>query len=229
VKIHQVTDLHVPDDSDDEMFAYVRSHVSRQFEFVGSEKPDLLVISGDLTMSDASEIGCRWIYQNLPDVPVIVIPGNHDDPKMIKNIFGQWPQQQKNADCSLIFLDSSSGHLPEEQLQLLSKLTPSPPCLLFLHHPPYLIGSGFMSKTQPLLNHREVAQAISTAGIEHVFCGHYHNSAQVECHGFKLYLTPSPAYQVALDSEEFKMEECQPAVRTIDIKSGHLYSDLVYL
>jgi len=229
VRIHQITDLHVPDNNNDERFAHIRSHVSRQFAFVGSEKPDLLVISGDLTMSDASEIGCRWIYENLPEVPVIVIPGNHDDPRMIERIFGQWPQQQDSADCSLVFLDTSSHHLPEDQLQLLSELKPRQPCLLFLHHPPHLIGSGFMSKNQPLLNYEEAAQAISAAGIAHVFCGHFHNSARVECDGFELYLAPSPAYQIPLDSEAFQMEECQPAVRTINVESGHVHSELVYV
>jgi len=229
VRIHQITDLHVPDDDGDERYTHIRGNVLRQFQFVESESPDLLVISGDLTMRDASEPGCRWLYENLPDVPVVVIPGNHDDPKLIDKIFGSWPQEQENDDCLLKFLDTSSDYLPKDQLKALNERSPQKPCVLFMHHPPHLIGSGFMSKNQPLQNWAEVAEAILNAGIEHVFCGHYHNSARVTCKGFELYLTPSPAFQIALESEQFVMEEFQASVRIIDVKSDHLYSELVYV
>jgi Icc protein len=229
VRIHQVTDLHVPDDDCDERYAHVRRNVLRQFQFVESDKPDLLVISGDLTMNDASELGCRWLYENLPDVPVIVIPGNHDDPKLIEKIFGSWPQEQEYHDCLLMFLDTSSDYLPEDQLKVLNERSTCKPCVLFMHHPPHLIGSGFMSTNQPLQNWADVAQGISNAGIEHVFCGHYHNSARVTCEGFELYLTPSPAFQIALESEQFVMEEFQASVRIIDVTAGHVVSELVYV
>jgi hypothetical protein len=86
-----------------------------------------------------------------------------------------------------------------------------------------------MSKNQPLKNYAVAAQAIMDAGIKQVFCGHYHNSARVACDGFELYLTPSPAFQIALESELYMLEECQPAVRTIVIKAGHVHSELVYV
>lgn len=229
MRIHQVTDLHVPDDDVDPMLAHVRENVLRQFSFVAGDNSDLLVITGDLTMKDASEIGCRWIHAHLPDVPVIVIPGNHDDPEIIQKVFGRWPREQNNAECSLIFLDTSSDRLPAEQAEFLAGLTPAQTRVLFLHHPPCLIGAGFMSKNQPLLNHAEAAHAIARAGIEHVFCGHYHNSAQVSCDGFELYLTPSPAFQIPLEAEQFEMEEFQPAVRRIDACADKVTSELVYV
>jgi Icc protein len=229
MKIHQITDLHVPDDDSDKRFDHVRGNVLRQFEFIAAAKPDLLVISGDLTMVDASEIGCRWVYKNMPDVPVVVIPGNHDDPKMIEAVFGRWPQELDYVDCLLIFLDTSSDYLPKDQISILRNLASTKPCALFLHHPPHLIGSGFMSKNYPLRNYADAAQAILNAGIDHVFCGHYHNSARVACNGFDLYLTPSPAFQIALETEQYTMEKCRPAVRTIDVSSGHVCSELVYV
>ena len=229
MKIHQITDLHVPDEMSDDRFVHVRENVLRQFRFTERELPDLLVISGDLTMEDGSEDCCQWISQNLPDVPVIVIPGNHDDPRIIEQVFGPWPTQKKYANCNLVFLDTSSDELPHDQISILGALDAKHPCLLFLHHPPHLIGSGFMSKNQPLLNHSVAADAIAVSVVDHVFCGHFHNAATVSCDGFELHLTPSPAFQIALDSESFTMEEFQPAVRTIDIESGCVSTELIYV
>lgn len=229
MRIHHVTDLHVPNDGDDERFGYVRENVLRQFRFVESENPDLLVISGDLSMTDCSEEACGWIRSGLPEVPAVVIPGNHDDPALIEGIFGAWPVRRDYDDGTLIFLDSSSDELPQSQIELLAEINSERHCVLFIHHPPHLIGSGFMSKNQPLRNYAEVARSIADSRIDYVFCGHYHNQAHLSCDGFELFLTPSPAFQIALDVEEFTMEEFSPAVRTIDVGPEGVFSELVYV
>lgn len=86
-----------------------------------------------------------------------------------------------------------------------------------------------MSKNQPLLNCDDAAHVIAESAVEHVFCGLYHNHAQVACDRFDLYLTPSPAFQIALESEQFKMEELQPAVRTIQVESGRVSTALTHV
>ena len=99
MRIHQITDLHVPDDDSDESFAHVRENIKRQLQFIESEQPDLLVISGDLTMKDRSEVSCRWVESNLPHVPVVVIPGNHDDPAIISNKRDRVCLRTQHMDC----------------------------------------------------------------------------------------------------------------------------------
>jgi Icc protein len=229
VRIHQITDLHIPDNEADEQFGHVFENVRRQFNFVESERPDLLIVSGDLTMTDHSEDACRWIKSNLPNVPVVVIPGNHDDPAVIERVFGRWPARKDYDDCTLVFLDTSSDKLPPDQIRLLGTLPANRHCVLFIHHPPHLIGSGFMSKNQPLLNHADVSQAIADSAVDYVFCGHFHNVAYISCDGFELFLTPSPAFQIALNVEPFTMEEFRPSVRTIDILAEGVSSELAYV
>jgi Icc protein len=229
VRIHQITDLHIPDDESDERFGHVLKNVRRQFLFIEFEKPDLLVISGDLTMNDYSEASCLWIKLNLPDVPVVVIPGNHDDPAMINRIFGAWQSRIDYDDCTLIFLDTSSDRLPPSQLEFLANVRSEKQCALFIHHPPHLIGSGFMSLNQPLLNHADVARSIGDSAVNFVFCGHLHNEAHLSCKDFELFLTPSPAFQIAIDQEQFTMEEFRPSVRKIDINADGVSSELVYV
>ncbi len=218
MKIHQITDLHIPDDEYDVGFEHVRVNILRQLSFVASEQPDLLVITGDLSMKDHSRQACTWLKDHLPDTRTLVIPGNHDDPEMVSDIFGPCASTQEFDDCTLIFADTSSCVLPNRQREFLEQVKSDKPCLLFVHHPPALIGTGFMARTQPLGNHQEMAQAIGQSDIDYVFCGHFHNQAEMACEGFELYLTPSPAFQVSLTEPEFTREVFEPGVRVIEVQ-----------
>lgn len=230
MNIHQITDLHIPDENvTEEQYLHVRENVRRQLDYTNKTKPDLLVVSGDLTMNDACESGCLWLRDQLPDIPVIVIPGNHDEPEMIKRLFGEWPWRQDYEDCSIVFLDTSPDLMSKEDMSNLQAAESEAPCILFMHHPPHRIGTGFMTINQPLLNCDESAAAISNSIVEHVFCGHYHNEAEILCDKFMLYLTPSPAFQISLNQAQFSMESFVPSVRTIHVCENQVTSELVFV
>jgi Icc protein len=227
VEIHHITDLHIPEEHQLGDFPHVQENVLRQFAWIEQNAPDLLVISGDLSMADRSEFACGWLQAHLPDVPVIVIPGNHDDPEMVKRLFGEWPFQQEYADCSVLFLDTSSCTLPQAQMDALRQASSEQTCLLFMHHPPYPIGGGFMAQNHPLQNHQEAAAALAASPAQAVFCGHFHNEANLTCDGFDLFLTPSPAYQVSLQADTFTQEDYQPSVRVIQAGSRGIETHLI--
>lgn len=227
VEIHHITDLHIPEESQLGDFPHIRDNVLRQFAWIEQNSPDLLVISGDLSLADRSEFACDWLQAHLPDVPVIVIPGNHDDPEMVKRLFGDWPFQQEYPDCSILFLDTSSCSLPQAQLAALEQAASAKTCLLFMHHPPALIGGGFMAQTHPLQNHQAAATALAASPAQSVFCGHFHNEASLTCDGFDLFLTPSPAYQVALEADTFTQEDYQPSVRVIQASAQGIETHLI--
>ena len=224
MRIHQVTDLHIPDEDDSSKFEHVRPNVIKMMSFIEADSSDLLVISGDLTMRDGSQTACTWLRDILPGhIKTIVIPGNHDNPSVLLEIFG--PECCVNEEfCfsrhidgwKLIFVNTHTDSLPEQQIKFLRHEARNTPAMLFIHHPPDLIGNGFMTLNQPLLNHDEVSEAIRESMISDVFCGHYHNAIDKDCDGFQLHLTPSPAFQIKLDSEIFTMEPFQPAVRVIE-------------
>jgi 3',5'-cyclic AMP phosphodiesterase CpdA len=230
VRIHQVTDLHVPDDDGDPRFVHVRENVLRQFSFVESHAPDLLIVSGDLTMRDASDVGCRWVHSNLPDVPTIVIPGNHDDPHLIQSIFGaeHWPAVRDYADCSLVFLDTSSDQLPANQIEFLGDLSPKKPAILFIHHPTKEVSGGFMDVNHPLANRSEVDEVIADSHIDHVFCGHYHTEFEIH-DDYHLYVTPSPAFEVDRDSVKPKIGPPRVPLREIVVEGSDVTNRMVYL
>jgi Icc protein len=224
MRIHQITDLHIPDADDGSQFEHVRPNVIKMMCFIDADPSDLLVISGDLTMRDGSQAACTWLRDILPGhIKTIVIPGNHDDPSVLLEVFG--PEICVNEEfCfskqidgwKLIFVNTHTDTLPEQQIKFLRQEARDTPAMLFIHHPPDLISDGFMTLNQPLLNHDEVSEAIRESMISDVFCGHYHNAIDKDCDGFQLHLTPSPAFQIRLDSETFTMEPFQPAVRVIE-------------
>ncbi|HAK50504.1 MAG TPA: hypothetical protein DCM54_01180 [Gammaproteobacteria bacterium] len=122
MRIHQITDLHIPEGEDN-----IRSSVLKLLSFVQEENSDLLVISGDLTMTDNSVQACEWLNSALPEAPrTIIMPGNHDKPSVLWEVFG--PKRCISHDFyfaldidayKLIFVDTSSYSLPDDQIEFI--------------------------------------------------------------------------------------------------------------
>jgi len=228
MKIHQVTDLHIPDDDAGPQFDHVRPNIVKMLSFVESDTSDLLVITGDLTMDDGSRSACEWLNSVIPDdLNTIVVPGNHDDPSVLWEVFGQAscmnPEfcfREQHESHTVLCVNSHTDRLAKDQIEFIRSEASEGPAILFIHHPPDLISKGFMALNQPLLNHQEVAMAIQESMVTDVFCGHYHNAVDIECNGFRLHLTPSPAFQISLQSETFEMESFDPTIRVIELSEA---------
>lgn len=229
MRVYQITDLHVPEQGAPAEFDHVKSNIKQQLDFIERETPDLLVISGDLSMTDHSVEACEWLKQHIPDVPTVVIPGNHDDPSLVRQYFVDWQRTHEYDHCAILFLDSSACELDQVQLDRLKTFRTKKHGVLFVHHPVCPLGDGFMSRSQALDNLDEANRVVGDSQIDHVFCGHFHNEAHVQANGFKLYLTPSPAFQVSMQHTEFQREPCQPGVRVIEINGTGVSSRVVYL
>jgi Icc protein len=234
--IHHITDLHVPDESD-RKFQHVRVNVLKMMSYIANNPPDLLVVTGDLTMEDGSAPECLWLRDNVPSgINYIVIPGNHDDPDVLRQTFDN---QDSGSDdfcfrlpmdeADLLFVNTHKDYLPSSQIEFIRQQASRDPSLLFMHHPPDLVADGFMARNQPLSGHAEVSRAITDSSIRHVFCGHYHNAIDKPCENFDLHLTPSPAFQVNLRSVAFKPEAGVPAIRIIHVANNRIDTRLHYL
>jgi Icc protein len=225
MRIFQITDLHIPGENQEASFGHVKANILRQLDYVRRESPDLLIISGDLTIPDACKPACEWLCSQLPDaIPTLVLPGNHDDPRVLWEVFGEarcgnphFYYQRHLGDYDLVVLNTHTDRLPQEQMDFLQTAAGERPTVLFMHHPPDLVSDGFMARRQPLTNHADAAAAIRRTLVTDVFCGHYHNTADIDCDGFQVHVTPSPAFQVSLTAHEFEPEPFKPSVRIIDI------------
>lgn len=119
-------------------------------------RPDAVLVSGDLT-DDGAEEGyrlARGLLERL-EVPVHVLPGNHDDRGRLRAAFGLLGQGDEpirySADVGelrLVVFDSNvpgqdPGRYDPEQLRWLDAelaAEPERPTLLALHHPPLVTG-----------------------------------------------------------------------------------------
>lgn len=214
MRIFQVTDPHVPPlDAVGEADHQVRQNFLRLMSHVADEQPDLLVLTGDLPGKDGSREVYEYIRRHLPvDVPVLILPGNHDDPVALFDVFegglntrSDFVERMRLDAIDLLFLNTASTRLPDEQLALLQddSLRPSlrPGSLLFLHHPTQEVSGGWMDQTYPLQNAAAVHRALNESSIQHVFCGHFH-AEKVLQGDYTLYVTPSPAFTVDLEADK---------------------------
>jgi 3',5'-cyclic AMP phosphodiesterase CpdA len=188
-------------------------------------EPDLVLITGDLVESGKPEQ-----YDQLKALlkalrpPVRLIPGNHDDREMARELL--YPERQPGdrvcdvveigapgtgtgagKGLRLVLLDdvipgSPCGELGEEQLAWLDRALatePHRPTVIAVHHPPFETGILHMD-AMGLLD----ADAFETvvrrhAQVEAVLCGHLHRPIAKRWAGTIALTAPSVAHQVTLD------------------------------
>ena len=223
--IAQITDFHIslPGERMDEMFrtaSFLEAAVEHICSFEPS--PDLVLATGDLV-----DKGFPQEYDRLRDilapidVPIYVIPGNHDDRGEMRNAFENGgylpadgtflPYVIDHWPIRLIALDTVipgkiSGELCEERLRWLAdRLAEEPdrPTLIFMHHPPIKSGISAMDRHGFDSGAREMGNIVGKySNIERIICGHLHRPVTARWHGTVLSVAPSTAHQMGLNMIE---------------------------
>jgi len=177
-------------------------------------QPDAVLLSGDLVDSGhpAEYARVREILAVL-DMPVYVIPGNHDARENLRAAFHDHPYlpssgplnwQVDIGDVRLIGLDSSipgeaGGGLDRATLGWLDRIlasAPSRPTLVALHHPPFASGIQHMDRIG-LANPEALAAVIRRhPQVERVMSGHVHRSMSTRFAGTVASTCPSSAHQI---------------------------------
>ena len=116
--------------------------------------PDLFLLTGDLVQDP-----CEAAYTRLRDylgntgVPTWCLPGNHDDPELMRAALNRdglaTPRARRIEGWLVVLLDSTvpgeaGGELGEAELAALANTLssyPDDPALVCLHHPPVALGS----------------------------------------------------------------------------------------
>ncbi|NVK20335.1 MAG: phosphodiesterase [Methylocystaceae bacterium] len=221
-----------------------------------SPRPDVLLISGDLTET-ATEEEYAFINDKLSTlgIPTYVVPGNHDDRATMRKAFkGMALGQDEDPFCYavdktewpvlFIGLDStipknSEGALCPERLEwlkdVLQKATPSRPALIFMHHPPFTTGIAPMDACgilQGLPAFRQLIEDHSNS-IAGVLCGHVHRMINSSIYGVPVLLAPSSAHQITFDidpdaSLTFTLEPSKIALHSWT-EDNALVSHLIYV
>ena len=151
----------------------LKSALARIIELADSEKSDMLLICGDLYEHGyVRKSTVRYIcdqFQRIPDIPVIVIPGNHDPAVPESFYLGfEWPQ-----NVHILAGRNRYHELPEKRVRVYSTLTPEdgldPAYINILMYHGTLDMSFSSDAFQPVNS-----ADITASGFDYCALGHFH-------------------------------------------------------
>jgi 3',5'-cyclic AMP phosphodiesterase CpdA len=179
--------------------------------------PNVVIVSGDLVENarDAEYEGVREALEPL-DVPVHVLPGNHDDRDALHRHFGVPGEGGEPVQYSvdlgplrLVVLDSTvpgheHGELDRERLEWLERelaAAPERPTLIAMHHPPLVTGAPAIDA---IALRDEGRRALGDVLARHpqvrkVVAGHVHRTVEAELAGRAVLAIPSTYAELQLD------------------------------
>jgi 3',5'-cyclic-AMP phosphodiesterase len=182
------------------------------------QRPDAVVFTGDLT-----DFGRRDEYALLRtlleplEMPVYLIPGNHDEREALRAAFPEHAYLRQSArfvqyaidehPLRIVAIDTlipgeARGELCAERLAWLDARLgeqPAKPTVILMHHPPFTSFIGHMDRVG--LTGAEALAAVvrNHPQVERLLCGHVHRPIETRFAGTIASTSPSPAHQVGLD------------------------------
>lgn len=183
------------------------------------QSPTALVLTGDLTDFGRAEEyeHLRRLLEPLGDLPIYLLPGNHDERQQLRASFPDHPYLGTDGfvqysvpvgDLTVIALDTvvpgaSEGSLCAQRLDWLARELETHrarPVVIAMHHPPFRTLIGHMDDIGLLDGARELEALVQRyPNVQRIVCGHLHRSIQVGFGGTVAMTAPSPAHQVCLD------------------------------
>lgn len=205
--------------------------------------PGLVLATGDLAQ-DESRGAYRRFRDTLADwdTPVLSIPGNHDDPGLLRQELGHGHFQAcgifETAHWRLIGLDTAvhgqtSGRIDPAELASLEQTLAADTSrfvLIALHHQPLPMGSRWLDTVG-----LEDAEAFRELVVRHphvraVVWGHVHQASDRTLGQARLLSTPSTCAQFLPASEHFALDDRPPGFRWIDLGAdGSIDTELVWV
>jgi Icc protein len=238
ILVAQVTDCHLPSDPQ-QRYRGIDPHKNLKalLKKVRAIKPDLLLATGDL-----SEDGGRPSYLALQKyfkplhIPVLALPGNHDDPALLADIFPGSPVHSiavsEHGPWQIIRLNSClagrpEGVLSEVSLTMLEHFLnhhQHAPLLIAVHHQPITIGSPWIDK-YPLTETQAFLRLVDKhANVKAVVWGHVHQVFETRRNGTAMLAGPSSAINALPGAQRFIPDETGPACRWLELGADQTIS-----
>ena len=230
-RIAQVSDCHLPESADISyrgINAY--KNLERVLQKVADFAPQLVLATGDLS-EDASPSSYDALkrYFDALDIEVLAVPGNHDKPQSVADVFPGSPvadvQASEHGIWQIIRINSCIDGRPEgrvlddnlKQLAAIMQKNPQQPRLLVLHHQPVTVGSPWIDKYR-LQDPEEFLDLVSAAnGVKAVLWGHVHQAFSSQHQGAGLLACPSSAINGLPGHEKFTPDPEGPAFRWLEL------------
>jgi 3',5'-cyclic AMP phosphodiesterase CpdA len=199
LRVLQVSDLHAGTQEEPEIEGALRT-------LVESAEPELVVVSGDLTHRNQPEEHDRAAALLLSlEAPLLVVPGNHDIPKLppwrftstfdeFERVWTQTEPTYRSGRLVVCGLNSvrpwkqQGGALRSSQLERARRCFAETPedalRVAVLHH--HLLGAPWRTAKRTIANRSTVLGGLVDAGAELIVSGHVHQSAVAERREFEV-------------------------------------------
>ena len=223
------------------VIAYVRDGVR-----MGRWRFDQIVVTGDLAHDERRET-YDILREMLGDwLPICkLLPGNHDSRPSMREAFPELAPAEPEfftfscrvGDWQLIGLDSHiagevAGSLGARQLEWLGaqlRLHAEQPAILFVHHPPFDVGSAWvdaigLQDAEPLLR-----VATGARQVKAICAGHVHQTCEKRIGDLQLLTTPSAVLQFTTNSPELSLDRVPPGFRILYLEDDSFRSEVVRL
>ena len=191
--------------------------------------PDLIVHTGDVTDDPSTEAYqiAKEAFASI-DCPLYFATGNHDDASLIKQNLPMSPHtplvgdEDRHAyywdmghmrfyclDAKVPEAEGPHGEIPRNQLDALRDdiSSHSHPYAVFLHFPPFRLGSEWMDEKLILTNGPDLHEILIESSpdryrVRGVFFGHTHRSIQLYREGILYSGIASPAFQFSMTPQD---------------------------
>jgi 3',5'-cyclic-AMP phosphodiesterase len=204
--------------------------------------PDALLVTGDIVQDDPGGYPHFRRLLGALGLPVLCIPGNHDEPQaMRRELAGEPFILGGHVDLGrwrIVLLDSclpgsASGRLSSAALGELDAALGSAGkrhCIVCLHHHPVPMSSRWLDRVG-LENAAEFLATIDRhPNVRAVVWGHVHQAYDALRKGVRLLATPSTCAQFLPNSDDFALDPRPPAYRTLELRAdGSLLTEVVWL
>jgi Icc protein len=204
--------------------------------------PDIVLLTGDLS-EDASEASYWRLGEVLQaDVPILALPGNHDDHELTRERFplGPWkgPLCHEIGNWLILMVDSTlprrvEGGFSDESLGEIREVmarSSSDHILVALHHQPVIVGAPWIDRWALTRPEGFLALMDDDPRVRCIIWGHIHHHFAEQRDSVLLLGAPSTAANSLPRSDRFQLDPKGPACRTLQLGSdgsvayGQLYA-----
>jgi len=247
IKLLQISDTHLHSSRDSRMrgvntyetFRAVLDHALSYADW----PPDAILVSGDL-VQDESRAGYELFRAEMEPlgVPILCLPGNHDDPKLMDEILSGGPFQfcgsARLGRWSLILLNTfltgeDAGGLGQRRLEALAASLhehSTQHTLVCMHHQPLKMGSSWLDG----VGLRDAEQFLSiieaNANVRGILWGHVHQASDRTRGDVRFLSAPSTCSQFLPGSDFFAIDSRPPGMRWLRLhEDGTIDTQIVWV
>ncbi|TVQ48854.1 MAG: hypothetical protein EA362_05265 [Saprospirales bacterium] len=230
-----LSDLHIADLGEFPYGVDTRSNFLKALDLAVNDRPDMLIITGDLCFREGvREVYC-WIKNELDKtgLPYRVISGNHDKPALLQKVFhpgeplmnSEFFYSETIRGKHFIFCDSTNAILSETQWHwLVDTIEESGDnVFIFIHHPPFRSAVPYMDEHHAFEQMEKMEDIIANFDKNFfLFCGHYHCEKTIIRDQCIAFITPSTFFNLDDRYEDFTILNKIPSFRRLVISTDQI-------